>query len=179
MRSTAVTSLVAVLVGVLGIIGLARAAVPDHSQPNSSSGMSMSMNSAGDASVDGPITITNAYVREPASPDVAAAYFTIHNNSGSSDTLQSVLSGAGQSTSLHTDTGTTMADMPNGITVAAHSTYTLTPGKAHVMIEKLIGTLTAGQTVNLQLRFAKAGTINVVAPVIAILAPAPTSSASK
>jgi copper(I)-binding protein len=49
----------------------------------------------------------------------------------------------------------------------------------HVMIQKLIGTLKAGQTVDLQLSFTNAGTINVVAPVIPILAPAPTGGATK
>jgi copper(I)-binding protein len=40
----------------------------------------------------------------------------------------------------------------------------------------LFGTLTAGQSVNLQLTFANAGPIEVTAPVIAIFAPAPTAA---
>jgi hypothetical protein len=43
----------------------------------------------------------------------------------------------------------------------------------------LYGTLKPGQTVNLQFTFAHAGEILVTAPVIAILAPAPTASVVK
>jgi copper(I)-binding protein len=47
------------------------------------------------------------------------------------------------------------------------------------MIEKLYGSLKPGQTVNLQLSFAKAGEVLVTAPVIAIAAPAPTAEGPK
>jgi copper(I)-binding protein len=173
-----VTTAAAVLVGVLGIVGLARAAVPQAGSLADSSQMNMSMNSVG-ASSSGAIEISNAYVREPASPDVAAAYFTVQNTSGSADTLISVQTGAGQESDLHTESGTSMADMPNGIPIPAHSTITLTPGGEHVMIQKLIGALKPGQTVDMNLTFAHAGTIDVVAPVIAILAPAPSESPTK
>jgi copper(I)-binding protein len=181
MRAAVVSTAAAVLVGALGIVGLARGAVPQGASSSSSStpdmsGMSMGMNSGGAA---GSISITGAYVRQPASPDVAAAYFTIHNEGSAPDTLQSVQTGAGQQADLHTSAGTTMADMPNGLTIPAHGTVVLTAGSYHVMIEKPIGAIKAGQTVNLQLFFAKAGPIDVAAPVIAILAPAPTEGATK
>jgi copper(I)-binding protein len=177
MRAAAVSTAAAVLVGALGIVGLARAAVPQTKADSATSttmpGMNMGTNSAG------AISISGAYVRQPASPDVAAAYFTVHNDGSSADTLVSVQSGAGQETDLHTDKGTSMADMPNGIPIPAHGTVVLTPGSYHVMIQKLIGPIKAGQTVDLQLAFANAGPIDVVAPVIAIMAPAPTEGATK
>jgi copper(I)-binding protein len=180
MRTTT-TAVVAVLVTALGVVGLARGAEPQGASASSGSSMSMDMgtNSGAAEASSAAITVTGAYVREPASPDVAAAYFTVHNNSGKADTLQTVLTGAGEESDLHTDSGTSMADMPNGIPIPAHGSVTLTPGGEHVMIQKLIGTLKPGQTVDLQLQFANAGTINVVAPVIAILAPAPTDGATK
>jgi len=46
------------------------------------------------------------------------------------------------------------------------------------MIEKLFGPLKPGQSVNLALTFADAGTIDVSAPVIALGAPAPTGASS-
>jgi copper(I)-binding protein len=192
MRAAAVSTAAAVLVGGLGIVGLARAAMPQgasagadstssvHSQMDMSgmSGMTPGADTGGVTSADGSITITGAFVREPASPDVAAAYFTVHD-SGHADTLVSVVSGAGQQTTLHQDKGTSMIDVPNGIPIPADSAVSLTTGGYHVMISQLIGTLKAGQTVDLQLNFAKAGTVNVVAPVIGVLAPAPTQGASK
>ena len=48
-------------------------------------------------------------MRQPASPDVAAAYFTVHNT-GAADQLTAVLTGAGQEADLMTDTGTTMTN---------------------------------------------------------------------
>ena len=44
------------------------------------------------------------------------------------------------------------------------------------MIENLYGTLTAGQTVNLELDFANAGPVLVTAPVIGIYAPLPAGA---
>jgi copper(I)-binding protein len=170
------TVVVAVFVGVLGVVGLARAAEPESGSSDAMTSMNMGTNSG---SGNGAITISGAYVREPASPDIAAAYFTVTNSGGKADTLESVVSGAGQETTLHSDDGTSMVAMTSGLMIPAHSTLSLTPFKDHVMIQKLIGTLKPGQTVNLQLSFANAGTINVVAPVIAILAPAPTTGATK
>jgi copper(I)-binding protein len=155
------TAFAAGIVAVLGLAGLIRGAVPQTAV------------SAGGADTD-PIVISGAYVREPASPDVAAAYFTVFNTTGAADTLTSVVSGAGEDAVLHADTNGSMAVTAGGLTVPAHSSVSLSPGKGHVMIEHLLGPLRPGQYVNLQLTFAKAGPVSVSAPVIAINAPAPT-----
>ena len=47
------------------------------------------------------------------------------------------------------------------------------------MIEKLYGPLKAGQSVNLQLTFAKAGQLLLTVPVIGVGAPAPTAAAPR
>jgi copper(I)-binding protein len=44
------------------------------------------------------------------------------------------------------------------------------------MIEKLYGPLKAGQSVNFELNFDKAGRLLVTAPVIAVTAPAPAAA---
>jgi copper(I)-binding protein len=158
----------AIAAGVLALVGLAgliRGAVPQAAAGGGLGGAATQ-----------PIVVSGAYVREPASPDVAAAYFTVFNTTGKDDTLISVSTGAGQDAVLHTDG---MAAMAIGLRVPAHSSVTLSPGKGHVMIEHLVGQLKPGQTVNLELQFADAGPLVVQAPVIAINAPAPTPVATK
>lgn len=166
MTRPPVAAFAAGIVAVLGLAGLIRGAVPQAAV------------SAGGAATD-PIVISGAYVREPASPDVAAAYFTVYNTTGTADTLTSVASGAGEDAVLHADTNGSMTMTAGGLTIPAHSSITLSPGKGHVMIEHLLGPLRPGQYVNLQLSFAKAGLVNVSAPVIALTAPAPTAGASR
>ncbi len=158
--------LAAGLVAVVGLAGLIRGAVP---QAAAGAG------GLGGAASD-PIVVSGAYVREPASPDVAAAYFTVYNTTGADDTLTSVITGAGQDAVLHDDVNGGMTVTPGGLRIPAHSSVTLSPGRGHVMIEHLVGTLKPGEIVDLELQFAKAGPVVVQAPVIAINAPAPTAA---
>jgi copper(I)-binding protein len=161
--------LAAALVVLLGMAGLVRG--------------SIAQSSAGPAASDSsatPIVIGGAYVREPATPENAAVYFTIFNTGATPDTLTAVSSAAGAAATVHTESGGgAMTINAEGLTIPAKGSVTLSPGKGHVMIEKLYGTLKPGQTVNLQFTFAHAGEILVTAPVIAILAPAPTASVVK
>jgi copper(I)-binding protein len=156
----------AVVVTVAGVAGLARGATP----PASSTG--------GATSQSPPIVVTGAYVRQPASPDVAAAYFTVYNTTGVPDTLVSVLTGAGAVAELHTEISGAMTETPNGIVIPAHGTVVFKPTTGHVMIEKLYGTVAAGQTVDISLTFLNAGQVVVVAPVIAIYATPPAGAAA-
>jgi copper(I)-binding protein len=162
MKRLPASALIAAAVAVVGFAGLIRGAVPQAA----SGGI-------GGAATD-PIVVSGAYVREPASPDVAAAYFTVYNTTGTDDTLTSVATGAGESASLMTeDAGGGMQELATGLRIPAHSSGTLKPGKGHVMIEHLVGPLRPGQYVNLELDFANAGPVNVSAPVIAINAQPP------
>ena len=157
---------VAGAVALVGLAGLIRGAVPLAAAGGGGSASSPS---------GAPIVVTNAYVREPASPDEAAAYFTISNTTDTEDTLLSVDSGAGKSTTLR---NSSMAELTGGLRIPAHSSVTLSPGDGHVMIENLLGPVQPGQTVNLQLTFAHNIPLIVEAPVIAIDAPAPGASTS-
>jgi copper(I)-binding protein len=155
------------LVVALGAAGLVRAAMPQ------------SVAAGNDApSAAGPIVVTDAYVRAPVPPtQIAAAYFTVYNTTGTDDRLVSVETGAGATAELHTVAPDgSMSAAANGAVIPAHGTLVLSTGKAHVMIEQLFGPLTPGQTVNIELDFQLAGSINVVAPVIAVGAPAPGGS---
>ncbi|WP_375479152.1 copper chaperone PCu(A)C [uncultured Jatrophihabitans sp.] len=142
----------------LGAAGLARAAAPESSGT-----------AAGTAS-GAPIVVSGAYVYAPVPPaDTAAAYFTVTNTTGEPDRLDGVLSGAGAKAVVHAvgANGAMSAMSPTGVTVPAHGSLVLSPGKGHVMIEHLYGAVKAGQYVNLELDFADAGSIEVSAPVIA------------
>jgi copper(I)-binding protein len=167
MRRVSTFAIVASLVAAVGIAGLIRGAVPQ----------SLAGGTAGSAAPPQAITITNAYVRQPASPGAAAAYLTINNLTGADDSLISVVSGAGAKTEIHTDGS--MAHAVRSLRIPAHSSVTLSPGKSHIMIEQLYGPLERGQTVNLALIFANAGGVIVAVPVIGVTAPAPTSGAGQ
>jgi copper(I)-binding protein len=160
--------LAAGIVALVGAAGLVRGALPQNAPA-----------SASQASASAPMLVSGAYVREPANGINAAAYFTVYNTTGDADVLTSVNSGAGAETTLHTETDGSMSSSAAGLTIPAHGSVSLSPGKGHAMIEKLYGPLKPGQTVNLQLSFAKAGEVLVTAPVIAIAAPAPTAAAPK
>jgi len=166
VRRPPVLVAVAGAVALVGLAGLIRGAVPLAAAGGGGSASSPS---------GAPIVVTNAYVREPASPDEAAAYFTISNTTDTEDTLLSVDSGAGRSTTLR---NSSMAELTGGLRLAAHSSVTLSPGDGHVMIENLLGPVQPGQTVNLQLTFTHNIPLIVEAPVIAIDAPAPGASIS-
>ena len=147
---------------------------------------------AGSATV-GDIAVRGGYIREPASPDVAAAYLSITDTGSQPDTLVSVYSGAALSATLH-DIGPTSAPgstapapsstagaghVPSGpLTLAAGATVTLAPGRGHIMLEDLTGTLRPGDVVSMVLAFQRAGQVLVDLPVIAIGAPTPTGAGS-
>lgn len=158
--------LAAGLVALVGAAGLVRGALPQATPASASP-------------AGAPMVVSGAYVREPANGINAAAYFTVYNTTADADVLTTVNSGAGAETTLHADTDGSMSASAAGLTIPAHGSVTLSPGKGHAMIEKLYGALKPGQTVNLQLDFAKAGEVLVTAPVIAISAPAPTAGAPK
>jgi copper(I)-binding protein len=152
-----------VAVVALGAAGLIRAAVPQGA--------------GGTASA--PLTVTGAFVRAPVPPTKeAAAYFTVHNTGSAADRLIAVVTGASRESMLHKDVNGRMVPLPKGVSIPAHGTLVLTAGHDHVMLEQLVGTMSAGQQVRLTLTFQHAGTIDVTAPVIGPAAAVPTESGS-
>jgi copper(I)-binding protein len=160
-----VSLLMAGLAVLIGMAGLVRGAIPQAAAGGRTAG----------SAVAAAIVVGGAYLREPANLTNAAAYFTVHNNSDSPDTLVSVASGAGSSATLHTDAAGAMAVSGGGIPIPAHGSIALSPGKGHVMIDHLYGVLKPGQTVSIELTFAHAGEVLATAPVIGIAATAPTA----
>ena len=91
--------------------------------------------------------------------DLAAVYLTIYNTTGTDDTLNSVTSGSGEETSIHSEVNSSMVENTSGLVIPAHSSVVLKPTTGHIMIQKLYGSLVAGQTVNLELDFEHAGPV--------------------
>jgi copper(I)-binding protein len=134
----------------------------------------------GSASV-GDIKITNAYIPQPASPDVAAAYFTVTDVGAKGDVLLSATSDPPSQASLmqESETGAnagTMANISGGLSIPANGAVELGPGGYHLMLTNPASTLTAGETVVLKLRFETTGTVTLKVPVTSLLSDAQTSS---
>lgn len=119
------------------------------------------------SSGSGDLRVTDAYVPEPASPDVAAAYFTITNSGGRPAVLSGVSTDVSEMSMLHETTGTEMRHLAS-VTVPPHGTLAFTRGHYHVMIESLARRLREGDNVKLTLRFEGGEEITVDAPVMPI-----------
>ncbi|NUR29442.1 MAG: copper chaperone PCu(A)C, partial [Catenulispora sp.] len=127
--------------------------------------------SGGDAAAGtAKLTVRDAYVREPANPAEAAAYFSIGNTGRAEDTLTAVTASTGRA-SLHTSNGPKMVALATA-PIPARGRLDFSPGANHVMIDDP-GPLRPGGTVQLTLRFAKSAPITVDAPVIGISDTAP------
>jgi periplasmic copper chaperone A len=176
MRPAYVAGAIALVLGAAGLgVGAFAADTPTAS-------------AGGDGPADGvsagDITVSGAYVRQPASPDVVAAYLSITNNGKEADTLVAIATGVAKSAALHDVPGVTPSGatgqsggehQPTGpLTIDPGATITLSPGRGHIMLEGPTGTLKVGDRVSLVLTFQRSGQLLVEAPVIAIGAPAPT-----
>src|SRR5436309_2454639 len=89
------------------LVGAAFLLWPDKAESSTSSPKSDTATSIPATSIPA-LTVTGAYVREPANPNVAAGYFTIRNDGGTGDTLTAVTSDASPNTDLHDERGGTM-----------------------------------------------------------------------
>ena len=115
----------------------------------------------------GDLRITGVYVPAPASPDVAAAYFSVQNTGTAADELVKVASSVSTDTSLHTydSSGTSMVPLAE-LEIPAGQTKSLVVGSTHVMIMNAKPALKTGDTVTLTLTFTHAGTVKIATPVL-------------
>jgi copper(I)-binding protein len=125
----------------------------------------------GGHAVIGKLSITGAYIPDPATPSLAAAYFTV-TNAGSADTLRSIDIAAFRSAMLNryvtaSDGAESMVAVNGGVTIPAHGRLVLHPGSYHVMLQHPIHPIKQGMTTRLTLTFARAGRVSMVVPVVA------------
>jgi copper(I)-binding protein len=119
----------------------------------------------------GSLRITGAYVPQPASPSVAAAYFKV-TNAGPADTLVRVTSDVAAVVNVHESVvnGTTGSMVPlNDLPVPAGGFVALRPGGRHLMLMNP-SSLKEGGFVQLQLTFAHAGAVSIRVPVVPLTA---------
>lgn len=120
------------------------------------------------ASKDG-ISLSDPWARTGTNGDNSAAYMYITNASGE-DTLISAQSTVAKSVELHTvikgdDGMMKMRPVEGGINIPAQGNQTLKPGSYHVMLIGLNNDLKAGDSFEVELTFANAGTIPVTVEV--------------
>jgi len=114
------------------------------------------------------ISVSDAWVSNPAIADQPGAAYLVIQNNGAADKLLSVTSDVAQTIELHESmmSGGMMQMSPvPSIPVPANSKVELNPGGFHMMLIGLTHPLKTGDKVQLTLNFEKAGKIPVTAEV--------------
>jgi copper(I)-binding protein len=118
------------------------------------------------------IKIEGAYTRATApGQQVAGGFMKIDNKGNTADQLLSASSPAAGEVQLHEmamDGNVMKMRQVKDIAVPAGGSVELKPGGYHLMFLNLKGPFTAGQTVPVKLKFAKAGDVEVKMPVNAM-----------
>jgi copper(I)-binding protein len=117
----------------------------------------------------GNISVSGAWVRNPAIADQpGAAYLVIQNNGAAEDKLLSAESDVAKTIELHQSVESSgmmqMSPVPN-IPIPANGKVELKPGGFHMMLINLTRPLKTGDQVQFTLNFEKAGKIPVTAEV--------------
>lgn len=118
----------------------------------------------------GGIQVLDAMVPRPPTATTTAFYATLHNAGAEEDTLLAIATRVAERAMLHEmvhEGGVMrMRHLMGGIPVPAGATVRLQPGSLHGMLEGLLALPEPGGTVNVVLRFARAGEIPVPARVV-------------
>ena len=129
----------------------------------------------------GSINISLPFTRAtlPNAP-VAGGFLTIENTGAEPDRLVSATSDIAGDTQIHEmamqGDVMKMRQLADGLEIPAGETVVLAPGGFHIMFMGLKQALVEGETVTVTLTFEKAGTVDVVLPVEAAAADAPTAA---
>lgn len=111
------------------------------------------------------ISITHAVVPAPPSPSEASVFLSIDNLGLAADTLTAARSPEADSVLLHEMVGNRM-QVAAVLPVPPGGPVRLAPGSYHLMLHGLTRRLAAGDTVTLELHFARAGSATLRAPVL-------------
>ncbi len=110
------------------------------------------------------LSVRDAYIPVPASPDVAAVYLTIRNTGGQADALLSARTDAAPEAMMHRDNGTTMI-MLTSVPVPAHGQAEFARSDRHIMLDPLRRRLVQGDRVSLTLHFQRSADLTISVPV--------------
>jgi periplasmic copper chaperone A len=119
------------------------------------------------ANASSSLSITSAYVPQPTTPGMTVAYLDIRNN-GHADRLLGVHTSVGGTVQLRAPgvrhAGTLTMHTVTDIPIPADSLVQLNPDSYHLLITGA-GPMHDGKDITLQLTFANAGTITIIALV--------------
>jgi copper(I)-binding protein len=117
----------------------------------------------------GKIALDNAWARPGSQQGKSAAYLRISNGTASTDTLLSFSSNVAESVELHEsithDDGTTGMQPAGRQVIASGEKLRLQPGGLHLMLISLNRDLAVGDSLQLSLEFARAGSVSTIVPV--------------
>ena len=116
----------------------------------------------------GLLRIGKAFAFQPVTKDEAAVYFEVRNDAEAADTLVQASTDIAASATFHEHgSGGGRAGMPEVLvlTVPAHGTLTLEPGRLHLMLMNLARLPIAGERFALTLVFRSAGAVRLEVPV--------------
>jgi len=116
----------------------------------------------------GPLEVRDAYAHATSTAQPVGAGFATLVNSGGADRLVGVSCTCSQSVEMHSmsmDGSVMKMRKLDAVDIPAKSTVTLEPGALHLMLIGLKAPLAEGQTVPLELRFDKAGSVSAVLSV--------------
>jgi periplasmic copper chaperone A len=123
----------------------------------------------GDVFTAGTIDVRSIYAALPANPDRTALYLTMENRGGDPDALMAVESQAADRAEIHemvrADGAVRMQEV-EAVDIPGGEVVRLEPGGYHIMLLGLRGPLQAGDTVRAELRFRRAGALQVRALVV-------------
>ena len=116
----------------------------------------------------GDIAVLQAYATASAAPDVSALYLTIENRGTAADTLLGVTTPVGHAMlhTVETNNGLSTMRPVERLPIAAGTEIRMRPGAYHVMLTGLPAPLAAGDTIEVEATFARAGALRFRAPVI-------------
>lgn len=125
--------------------------------------------------------LSDAWARETvAGQGATAAYLTIGNSGGGSDRLVEASVPAPARASLHTTSYSNgiarMRPLDTGLEIAPGETVRLEPGGPHIMVESLSEPASAGDSLQVTLRFERSGERTLEVPVRNAAAPGPHQS---
>jgi copper(I)-binding protein len=134
-------------------------------------GLGLSFSGHGQEAKVGSIKVENAYTRATVPGQQVAGGFMKIENKGAADQLVSASSPVAGEVQLHEmamDGNVMKMRQVKDIAVPAGGAVELKPGGLHLMFMNIKAPLTAGESVPVKLKFAKAGEVEVKMPVNAM-----------
>ncbi|MER5349634.1 copper chaperone PCu(A)C [Kitasatospora sp. NPDC002551] len=110
------------------------------------------------------LSIADSYIPMPPAGGMAAGYLTVRNDGGQGDELLKVSSPGASSVTMHRSTAGSMEQVEK-LDVPANGTLQLARGGTHLMIMGWQKAPALGDELELDLTFARTGTVSVKVPV--------------